>query len=133
MAGIKVYAADDWFSKAIRHRAGYKCEHCLRGFEGLVQGFECAHIWGRANRSTRWDIGNAVALCSHCHRFFTENPMAFHAWLSKHLGEGHLELLNERRRAILKTNTKVRAEIAKHYRDEYRRMTREGTIDLVGF
>ena len=133
MSGIKRDASDKWFSDCIRHRANYRCEHCNKQFPGLVQGFECCHIWGRANKSTRWDAGNAVALCGGCHRHFTEHPLAYHGWLVKHLGEGNLALLAERRNMILKTNKMLRKEIAAHYRAEFRRMVSEGTFDLVSF
>lgn len=131
--GIKRDSADKHFSDCIRHRAGYQCEHCGKGFSGLVQGFECCHIFGRANKSTRWDTDNAVALCSACHRRFTEHPLDFHHWLSVYLGEAHLEILREKKNVIFKTTKAIRAEISKHYREEFRRMEAEGTTDLVSY
>jgi hypothetical protein len=130
---IKRDQADKWFSDCIRHRADYQCEHCHKGFTGLVQGFECCHIYGRANKSTRWSADNAVALCGGCHRAFTEHPIAFHDWLLVHHGGGHMDLLREKRNSILKTNKILRKEISKHYRDEFRRMGENGTTDLVSY
>ena len=130
---IKRDAADKWFSDCIRLRAGFQCECCHKGFPGLVQGFECCHIYGRANKSTRWDAGNAVALCGGCHRRFSEHPLEFNYWLVKYLGVGHLELLRERRNQILKTNKQLRMDIARHYREEFRRMERECSTDLVSY
>ena len=130
---IKRDAADKWFSDCIRHAAGYQCQACHKGFTGLVQGYEACHVWGRANKSTRWCTDNCVALCGGCHRKYTEHPLAFHAFLVELWGEGHLELLNEKRNQILKTNKQTRKEIAKHYREEFRRMEKTGLTDLVSW
>lgn len=133
MSAIKRDQADKWFSDCVRWRDGYSCRHCHKHFMGLVQGFECCHIYGRANKSTRWCADNAVALCGGCHRHFTENPLEFHAWLLKELGEGFLELLREKRNTILKTNKQLRKEISTHYREEYRRMVETDSVDLVSY
>jgi hypothetical protein len=45
-----------------------------------------------------------------------------------YLGKGHMEMLNEKWRVILKTNKLLRKEIAKHYREEYKKM-----VDDVGY
>ena len=133
MSGIRRDAADKWFSDCIRHRAQYRCECCGRSFEGLVQGYENAHIFGRANKSTRWCADNAVALCSACHRRFTEHPLEFHDFLMRHLGAGHLDMLREKKNQIFKTTAAIRKEIAKHYRDEFRRMTTELDHSLISY
>ena len=133
MAGIKRDSADKWFSDCIRHAAGYQCEHCHKGFEGLVQGLEACHIYGRANKSTRWCVENCVSMCSGCHRSFTEHPIAFNDWLLAKFGEGRLDILREKKRAIFKTTKPIRLEIAKHYRQEFRKMVRENSTDLVSY
>ena len=133
MAGIKRDSADKWFSDCIRHAAGYQCEHCHKNFEGLVQGLEASHIYGRANKSTRWCVENCVSMCSGCHRAFTEHPIAFNDWLLAEFGAGRLDILREKKRAIFKTTKPIRLEIAKHYREEYRRMVRENSTDLVSY
>ena len=130
---IKREACDKWFSDCIRHKSNYQCEHCGKGFEGLMQGFECCHIYGRANKSTRWSADNAVALCGGCHRHFTEHPLAFIDWLTETLGEGHMDILREKKNTILKTNQLLRAEVAKHYREEFRRMESTNSFDLVSW
>ena len=131
---IKRDAADAMFSDAVRLANNYTCEHC-----GLVGGkgqgtpqMDCAHIWGRANKSTRWDTMNALCLCRTCHDRFGGNPLDFTRWLESHVGPGYLELLNERRNKILKTNKALRKEIAKHYRQEIKLME-ESEHDLVSW
>ena len=59
---IKRDAADKWFSDVVRQKAGFQCEHC-----GKKDGrMECAHIWGRAAKSVRWSMDNALCLCHYC-------------------------------------------------------------------
>ena len=130
---IKRDASDKWFSDCVRHAAGYQCEHCHKPFPGLVQGFECCHIYGRKNKSTRWCADNAVGLCGGCHRYFTENPVAFTNWLTECRGEGAMELLREKANMVFKTNKAIRKEISAHYRAEFRRMERDKVRDLVSY
>jgi hypothetical protein len=130
---IKRDQADAWFSKCIRHRAQWKCECCGKQYTKSDTGLHAAHIFGRAGKSTRWDLGNAIALDYACHQRFTANPVDFHTWLYEYLGSGHMELLKERRRLILKTNKELRAEIAKHYREEYQRAEQDPNYIIIGW
>ena len=131
---IKRSAADKWFSDAIRHAAGYQCEHCQKSFPTLVQGFEACHIYSRRNRNTRWCVENCVALCGGCHRLMTENPIMFSDFLLSEYGSGRLEILREKHnQPKLVTNKIIEAQISKHYREEFRRMTSFGTTDLVSW
>ena len=116
---IRRDAADKWFSDVVRFK-GY-CEHCKRSDLRL----ECCHIHGRRKKSVRWDLMNAVCMCSGCHRTMTENPTTFVKWLSQYFGENHLEILQEKANGILKTNDSVRKEVAKHYREEYRKLEQD--------
>lgn len=129
MGAIKRTAADDWFSQAIRLRANHQCEHCGKTYGKM----ECAHIVGRREKILRWCADNAICLCHTCHRTFTENPLDFTAWLSGHIGEAILEILQEKRRGILKDNKATRAEVAAHYRAEVRRMESTDCRQLVSF
>ena len=117
MSGIKREACDKWFSDVVRRKANSTCEHC--GIEGRM---ECCHIYGRANKAVRWSMHNAVSMCHYCHRNFTANPVDFHVWLQKHLGQGHMDILIEKKNMILKTNKILRKEISAHYRAEFRKM-----------
>ena len=113
---LKRDAADHWFSMVVRARDG-RCLHT--GMEGRL---ECAHIYGRRAKILRWSLDNAVSLTSSSHRYFTENPIAFHDWLEATLGEGHMAILREKAQAHMKTNAALRKEIAKHYREQYKLM-----------
>jgi len=78
-------------------------------------------------------MDNAVCLCAYHHRFFTENPLAFSGFLEEELGAGHLELLTEKCRGILKENKAVRDEIAKHYREEVRKKEQNPDYVIVSY
>jgi len=108
---IKRSNADAAFSEAIRLNKNHTCEHC--GRQGRT---ECAHIVGRREKTLRWCADNALSLCHSCHRHFTENPLDFTDWLREHIGEGMLEILQEKRRGILKDNKSTRDEVARHCR-----------------
>jgi hypothetical protein len=124
---IKREACDDWFSKCVRARDTW-CMRC--GREDTLQAM---HIVGRRNKAVRWSLDNAVTGCAACHRYFTENPIAFHDWLRSLYGDGHLDLLREKSQAILKTNEALRKEIAKHYREEFRRWEADDSYEIISY
>lgn len=125
--GVKREACDDWFSKSVRHRDQHRCQFCF------AEGTDCAHIFGRAKKSVRWSMDNAITLCRYHHRWFTANPVAFTDWLTKTLGHGHMDLLREKANAILKTNKILRKEISDHYRAEYRKALADPNHDIVSY
>lgn len=55
-------SCDDLWSKCIRAR-DVKCIKCGK------PSTEAHHIFGRRNKSTRWDLRNGIGLCSYCHVF----------------------------------------------------------------
>jgi hypothetical protein len=114
---IKVEACDTWFSRCVRKRANFQCEHC-----GSTQNLQCSHIVGRRVKSLRWDSMNSTCLCAACHMRFTENPLDHVRWLEKHLGRQHLAILQEKRNTLLKTTKQLRREIAAHYREQFNTM-----------
>ena len=126
---IKRDAADKWFSDVVRKKAGHVCEGC-----GKVEGrMECAHIYGRSAKSVRWSLDNAVCLCHYCHMQFTANPLEFTKWLEETLGEGHMEMLREKWQVLMKTNKELRKEIAKHYREEFKKMDKDEKYEPISY
>jgi len=76
---------------------------------------------------------NAVCLCHYCHRTFTANPLAFSAWLEQYKGEAHLAILREKWLVLMKTNKLLRAEIAKHYREEHKKMLASSSYQPISY
>ena len=133
MSGIKRDQADHWFSYVVRAKAEWACECCAKHFGQPDRGLHCAHIYGRSSKSTRWSLDNAVSLCYSCHRYFTEHPLGFSSWLDSYLGMGHLDLLAEKFRHPMKTNAALRKDIAKHYREEAKKLDADPEYTPVSY
>lgn len=130
---IKRDAADKWFSDCIRFRAGYACECCGKSYGGPHMGLHCAHIFGRRNASTRWCTDNAVSLCFACHHRFGEHPIEFTEWVTARYGEGMIQILTEKKRAVFKTTAAIRKEIAAHYREQFGLMESDLAHTLISY
>ena len=126
---IKRDPADKYFSDVVRLKAGYVCENC-RKQDGRM---ECAHIFGRAAKSVRWSLMNAVCLCHTCHRNFTSNPYEFTAWLEAYKGSGYLDILREKWQVLMRTTKLLRKDIATHYRLEHRKMVADDSYEPVSY
>lgn len=63
----------------------------------------------------------------------TENPLAFSGFLETELGAGHLEILTEKCRGILKENKAVRDEIAKHYREQIKLKEQDADYVMISY
>ena len=124
---IKRDAADIAFSKAIRKRDG-SCMVC-----GREDTLESCHIYGRRNKVVRWSADNAFAMCHYHHRVMTENPLEMSRLCYQLFGDGHMEILREKSQGIMKTNKLLRAEIAKHYREELKKMEDDPEYQLVSW
>ena len=125
---IKRCPADAAFSTAVRMSRGNMCEHCHTQ-DGKM---EAAHIYGRRFKSVRWDTLNILCLCHTCHRHFTECPTEFTYWLQEYVGQGYLDILNEKRNQIFRTTKTIRSDIAKHYRGQIK-LLEAGNHDLVSY
>lgn len=124
---IKRDAADIWFSKAVRARDG-KCLVC-----GREDTLEACHIYGRRNKVVRWSADNAFAMCHYHHRVMTENPLEMSRLCYQLFGDGHMEILREKARGHMKTNAQLRREIAKHYREELKKLEADPDYKLISF
>lgn len=127
MAGIKRTPADDAFSLCVRERANWICEKCDQIYpEGQLTGrcssLDCSHHYGRGNWSVRFNPNNGESLCYGCHSHYggTETRA------KEVLGEGLFDLLTEKKNDTnlgkLYRKTKGKGDIAKHYREEFKRM-----------
>ena len=109
---VKREACDGHFSKAVRHRDQHRCQYCFG------EGTDCAHVYGRAKKSTRWSMDNALCLCRYHHRYFTANPIEFHDFLLKIWGAGQMAIPREKANQTYKTTKELRKEISAHYREQ---------------
>lgn len=125
---MKIKEADRQFSLAIRTRDEWTCRHCHTHYIPPTKALQCAHIYSRAIKATRYCADNAVSLCAACHKWFTERPSDFHLWLVQELGEGHMRLLREKTREIGRDCKHTRAEVSAHYRDQIKSMEVGGNL-----
>ena len=126
MSGIKRTQADIAFSKCIRFRAHYSCERCGTQYNEKSTSLECSHFHGRASWSVRFHPDNCASLCTGCHMYLTANPAEHRRWFEDLIGSVRYEILLE-----LKRDTRIgkvyratggKGDIARHYRDELKRM-----------
>jgi hypothetical protein len=123
MSGIKRTPADAAFSNCTRERSNWTCERCGAYFpEGRRGGLDCSHHHGRGAWSIRFDPLNSESLCYGCHSHVggTEERR------KEVLTEWEQDLLFERKADTglgrLSRKTKGVGEVAKHYRNELKRM-----------
>jgi len=124
---VKRDSADIWFSKAVRARDG-ACVICEK-----TETLSCCHIYGRRNKAVRWSMDNAITMCHYHHRVMTENPLEMARLCEQLLGYGHMEILREKSQGILKTTKELRAEIAKHYREEVRKAEIDPDHQIISY
>lgn len=90
---IRTTKLDRIFSLYIRERDGWRCRRCKTPYRPPTSSLQCAHIFGRRSRGTRWLPANAIALCAGCHIHFTGQPLQFYDWLKSEIGESALDKL----------------------------------------
>lgn len=134
---LKITPADSAFSKCIRERASWCCEVCGTGYTPSDKGLQCSHYFGRGNWSVRFDPENAEAACTACHFEMETNPHAFSERWREKLGPVRYEALLERKNDLNRgreyRRTKGKGDVAKHYRDELKRMQDSGDKDFCGW
>ncbi len=90
---MKRSPSDNLFSKLVRTRAKWTCEHCGAWFGDDKGRLHCSHHISRRFNATRWDSRNASAHCAACHRRFTDDPVMHGEWIEAAIGKDtYLEL-----------------------------------------
>lgn len=124
MGAVKIKAADSYFSRCVRERAGWKCERCGAQHQEKSQGLHCSHFHGRGKWSVRFDPDNAEALCYGCHMLMGSRPHDHAERIREKLGDGLFQILLEKSNdsALGRLAKRSEAQIRKHYREELERM-----------
>lgn len=91
--------ADALFSKIVRH-SGACLAATVEPSHECAGPLQCAHIVGRAYRSTRWAEDNAFSLCAGAHVYFTHHPLEFEGFVTMRIGDDAYAAL--KRRALVK-------------------------------
>ena len=120
---MKISQADKWFSKCIKKAGRWTCLRCKKQYQETdARGLDCSHVFGRRHRTVRWCKDNAKPLCMGCHRWWHENPTESGNWLIDLWGEGHFQLLREKRDSGIKVSKLEEKDIAKHYKSQFENM-----------
>jgi len=140
---VKRYPEDIAFSNAIRESYDYTCQSCGNNHRHNPGYIHCAHIHTRKHRNTRWCANyGAIALCAICHRRYTDFPVEWGDFLRGYMGDSNYDEAKRRAWISRKFTKAERKEVAKHYRDELKRITAlraegktgwDGIIALVSY
>lgn len=83
---------DDLFSKIVRSQG--ECERCGNTNPKSLQ---CAHVISRRHLRTRWDLENAICLCTSCHLYWQhKEPYEFVRWFDNKFGGNLYDELKKR-------------------------------------
>lgn len=84
-----------------------ECSRIIRSFGRCVWCFrddydklQCAHIFSRTYRNTRWDLRNMICLCAGCHFRSHKEPLIFTERIRSHMGEYEYNMLKSRHYAV---------------------------------
>lgn len=132
---IKRTPADDWFSKCVRMRSNFTCDHCGTVFPGLTRELHCSHFEGRSNHSIRFDIDNGFAHCASCHKHLASHPGEFTRSVERLIGSGRVDMVLQKKHDTSLGRMAKRGikdgSIAEHYRNEFRRMEKMRTGGII--
>lgn len=139
--GVKRTKYDAVFSDLVRERAGYTCERCGHYEpEGIGrQAMHCSHFKSRSNHAVRYEPINAFCLCAACHRELGDNPDLHAEFYLKQMGQGAVDLLQEKARRIMRRRKSDMEAMYAHLKSELKRLREErkagagGRIEFVGF
>ncbi len=124
MGAILRTPADAAFSKCIRERANWTCERCGTYYpEGNRNGIECSHHHSRGNWSIRFDPMNAECLCTGCHFLEGGTQQRREEVLTDQQQDILFEKMRDKSLGREARKTKGKGEIAKHYREEFKKMS----------
>lgn len=117
---IRITKLDTLFSKLVRERVNYVCEHTGENLrDGLL---DCCHIMGRRGVALRWHPKNAIAMSRSSHIFFTQHPFDFADFCREKFGDELIEELRLISSKPVKWTKGQRDDIFRHYQREYNDM-----------
>ena len=130
---IKRSPLDAVFSDLIREAADWTCQHTGRQFpDRKGRDVHCSHFYSRSYSSTRWYPDNAFCLSAAAHDYMGKNPDEHVAMVKRILGDARFEMLQERKRQIVRYRASDRKAMQKHYRDELERLLEMRRNGVVG-
>lgn len=80
---------DTLWAKAVKERAGYKCEKCYK-----TETLQSHHAIGRRNKTLRHVVSNGFSLCAKHHMEAEQNGIEFAIWAINARGQKWWDELN---------------------------------------
>lgn len=117
---MKLKAADVWFSKVVREAADWTCVRCGKVYERGSQGMHNSHRYRRQHKSVRFAKENTDALCFPCHQWYGGDTPEAARWLLERIGQGALDLLEEKKNTIFPMKKHHWKEASAHYRNQHK-------------
>ena len=116
-------------SDLVRALRGYTCEKCgLVGKKGADgPQMHAAHIVGRRNAGTRYDLDNILCLCAYHHSYFTERPVEFTDWLREYMGEEKVDAIKLKGWQVHKWKAKEKEALYQDYRKRLKAIETNGS------
>ena len=87
---------DELWARAVKARAGNRCEMCVSAREGL----QAHHVIGRRNKTLRHIVSNGCSLCPKHHFYAEQNGVGFTKWIIGSRGESWWDSLQEQARQV---------------------------------
>ena len=103
-------------SRIVRARGGCQwgvSKNCSNDYDKQ----QCAHIFSRTYRNTRWNLNNLLSLCVGCHFEAHKNPILFTEFVQRHLGEYNYQELKMQHNAIKRYTLQEMQELLKTLED----------------
>ena len=122
MKGLKINAADKWFSYYIRLKQK-ECQRCGSQVEfndkGYPKSHTASHFYGRARENTRFEVDNVDVLDMACHRIWgSDDREAYRAFKIKQLGQKRFDSLMLQANTYMRKDRKLQAIIWKEAVEE---------------
>ncbi len=133
MSGILRTPADDAISKACRAGRNYICQRCFTQHLPNSRGLHCSHHHSRGNWSIRLNPLNLEVLCYGCHQLVGGTEERRQEVLTEAEQEELWTLKRDTNLGKAIKRTKGKGKIAKHYRDELKRIQSKRNEGYMGY
>lgn len=108
---------DDLWRKCIKERDHFQCQYPGCDYNG--DDVEAHHIWGRANKGSRFLPDNGITLCPPDHKEAHEHPKTFRAMVEDRvLGPDRMAAITQAARAVCRWTVEQLMEIRERLREE---------------
>jgi hypothetical protein len=133
MSGIKITAADKWFSLCVRCRDNWTDQwkgtrfpaYVEGGDNRALQGLHDAHCFSRGSHMTRFELDNSCALSYGSHSYLDSHPEEKKKFFLKRLGQERYDELERLSKIPYKGFKKDQKMLSAKFRALFRQMLKD--------